>query len=79
MMDYSHCFASGKSSSVLPKLSCKNVYSRFLGESINNNGCFFKRFASDLNSNKIGNRKLIKHGVVYAVATSKNPNEAMVC
>ncbi|XP_056865976.1 probable glucose-1-phosphate adenylyltransferase large subunit, chloroplastic [Raphanus sativus] len=78
MMDYSHCFASGKSSSVLPKLSCKNVYSRFLGESINNNGCFFKRFASDLNSNKIGNRKLIKHGVVYAVATSKNPNEAMI-
>ncbi|KAL0897994.1 hypothetical protein Bca101_081955 [Brassica carinata] len=68
-MDPSHCFASGKSSSVSPKLNTfKNV---------NNNG-FFKRFASDLNSNKFGNQKF-KHGVVvYAVATSKNPNEAII-
>ncbi|KAF8088076.1 hypothetical protein N665_0554s0006 [Sinapis alba] len=75
-MDSSHCFASGKSSSVLPKLTFKNVDNTFWGEKINNNG-FFKRVASDLNSNKFGNRKL-KHGVVYAVATSKNPNEAMI-
>lgn len=78
-MDSSHCFASGKSSSVLPKLTFKNVdNNKFWGEKIKSNG-FFKRFASDLNSNKFGNRKFKHSSVVYAVATSKNPNEAMVC
>lgn len=73
-MDSSHCFASGKSSSVLPKLTFKNVDNKFWGEKIKSNG-FFKR----LNSNQFGNRKFKHGGVVYAVATSKNPNEAMVC
>lgn len=79
-MDSSYYFALGTSSPILPKLSFKNVENRFLGEKINNNNgtTTFKRFASDLDSKKFGNRKF-KHCVVYAVATSNNPKEAMVC
>lgn len=76
-MDSSYSFALGTSSSILPRLSFKNIENRFWGEKINNNG-FFKRFISDFGSKKSGNRKL-KHGVVYAIATSNNPKEAMVC
>ncbi|VVB08860.1 unnamed protein product [Arabis nemorensis] len=65
------------SSYILPKLSFQNVDKRFWGEKINNNG-FFKRFASDSGSKKLGNRKF-KHSSVYAVAASKNPKETMVC
>lgn len=76
-MDSSCYFALGTSTSILPKLSFQNVDKRFWGEKINNNG-FFKRFASDSGSNKFGNWKF-NYSVVYAVATSKNPKEAMVC
>lgn len=76
-MDSSYSFALGTSSSILPKLSFRNVENRFYGEKNNNNG-LCKRFGSDLGSKKFRNQKF-KHGVVYAVATSDNPKKAMVC
>ncbi|XP_010416915.1 PREDICTED: probable glucose-1-phosphate adenylyltransferase large subunit, chloroplastic isoform X1 [Camelina sativa] len=75
-MDSSYTFALGTSSSILPNLCFKNVENRFWCDKINNNNGFLKRFRSDFGSNKFGNRKF-KHGVVYAVATSNNPKEAM--
>ncbi|AEC07199.1 putative glucose-1-phosphate adenylyltransferase [Arabidopsis thaliana] len=74
-MDSSYSFALGTSSSILPKLSFRNVENRFYGEKNNNNG-LCKRFGSDLGSKKFRNQKF-KHGVVYAVATSDNPKKAM--